>query len=188
MASSHLNLNLNHSTKIDRDLKSVQLGTLKKLKKATFRANMQMSKTQIHTTTISPPKIYQADDVFSPHWRPPKFDKNAPDYGRPAKGSLTEKRGIEAGHHICKEIVYLCEIIDEYGTRKDDGSCVIEFGKLFNIYTFISDKLVGMLLRARRHKIVAFEGEMLFQRRDDAVPVVLLKPLAENKHVINFKC
>lgn len=40
---------------------------------------------------------YYTDDVYSPFWTPPKFDKNAPDYGRPKKGSLTEKRGIEAG-------------------------------------------------------------------------------------------
>lgn len=33
----------------------------------------------------------------------------------------------------------------------------------FQIYTVISDKLVGMLLRARKHKIVDFEGECLFQ-------------------------
>lgn len=31
------------------------------------------------------------------------------------------------------------------------------------MYTVISDKLVGMLLRARKHKIVDFEGEVLFQ-------------------------
>lgn len=40
---------------------------------------------------------YYTDDVFSPFWQRPKYDKNSPDYGRPKKGSLTEKRGIEAG-------------------------------------------------------------------------------------------
>lgn len=40
---------------------------------------------------------YYNDDVFSKTWVRPKFDKTAPDYGRPKKGSLTEKRGIEAG-------------------------------------------------------------------------------------------
>ncbi len=37
------------------------------------------------------------EDVFSPDWTPPKFDKDAADYGRPKVGSLTEKRGIAAG-------------------------------------------------------------------------------------------
>ncbi|KHJ48695.1 hypothetical protein D918_00997 [Trichuris suis] len=39
-------------------------------------------------------------DVFSPSWTPPKFDRNAPDYGRPKHGSLTEKRGIAAGEYL----------------------------------------------------------------------------------------
>lgn len=37
------------------------------------------------------------DDVYSPYWKPPKFDKNDPSYGRPREGSLTEQRGIAAG-------------------------------------------------------------------------------------------
>ena len=40
----------------------------------------------------------------------------------------------------------------------------------------ISNKLVGVLLRARKHGLVHFEGETLFQRRDDNVPVSLLRP------------
>jgi thiamine kinase-like enzyme len=31
------------------------------------------------------------------------------------------------------------------------------------IYTSISNKVVGVLLRARKHKLVDFEGETLFQ-------------------------
>jgi hypothetical protein len=34
-----------------------------------------------------------------------------------------------------------------------------------------------MLIRARKHKLVEFEGEMLYQRRDERKPIVLLKPL-----------
>lgn len=47
------------------------------------------------------------------------------------------------------------------------------------IYVHISDKVVGLLLRARKHKLVDFEGEILFQRRDDNVPIVMLKPIKE---------
>lgn len=36
-----------------------------------------------------------------------------------------------------------------------------------------------MLLRARKHGLVDFEGEMLFQRRDEHVIITLLKPLDE---------
>lgn len=42
------------------------------------------------------------------------------------------------------------------------------------IYVHISDKVVGLLLRARKHKLVDFEGEILFQRRDDDVPIMML--------------
>lgn len=51
----------------------------------------------------------------------------------------------------------------------------------------ISDKLVGMLLRARKHKLVDFEGEVLFQRRDDHVPIILLKPMSEIKRIFEEK-
>lgn len=39
----------------------------------------------------------------------------------------------------------------------------------------ISDKCVGILLRARKHGFVYFDGEMLYQRRDDNVIIKLIK-------------
>lgn len=57
----------------------------------------------------------------------------------------------------------------------------------FQIYTCINDKLVGLLLRARKHKFVDFEGEMLFQRRDDDVPIFMLKTTDEIKALLNEK-
>ena len=81
------------------------------------------------------------------------------------------------------------------------------------IYTCINDKLVGLLLRARKYKFVDFEGgmddlllnlvfllfylihfnfrlnriEMLFQRRDDNVPIFMLKTVDEIKQFLNGK-
>ncbi len=55
------------------------------------------------------------------------------------------------------------------------------------IYTHINDKLVGLLLRARKHKLLDFEGEVLFQRRDDDVPVCMLKPIKEIKEILDAK-
>src|SRR5687768_12288566 len=49
----------------------------------------------------------------------------------------------------------------------------------FQLYTVISDKLVGSLLRARKKGLIDFEGEMLYQRRDDNVPITLVKTLDE---------
>ncbi|KAI4465157.1 striated muscle activator of rho-dependent signaling-related [Holotrichia oblita] len=106
------------------------------------------------------------------------------EYGRPEKGSLSESRGFKATAQVCKEMLELCEMISLYGEplftpleNPNDPRKVISFGDLFTLYTIISDKLVGMLLRARKHKIVDFEGECLFQRRDDHVPIILLKPI-----------
>ncbi|KAK8772466.1 hypothetical protein V5799_024291 [Amblyomma americanum] len=47
------------------------------------------------------------------------------------------------------------------------------------LYTSISNKVVGILLRARKHGLVDFEGEMLYQRRDDGVVIRLLRPIAD---------
>ncbi|TKR94517.1 hypothetical protein L596_008791 [Steinernema carpocapsae] len=77
--------------------------------------------------------------------------------------------------HIEREMVQVCEVIVEYGrVSKRTGQVAIQFGELFRVYQFISDKVVGMLLRARKHKMVDFEGEMLFQRRDEEVVITLL--------------
>lgn len=59
----------------------------------------------------------------------------------------------------------MCEVIYQNGTPcKDDSQITgILFGELFNIYVAISDKCVGILLRARKQGYVAFEGECLFQ-------------------------
>lgn len=75
-------------------------------------------------------------------------------------------------------MVQLCEIIAQFGkVNPKTGKKEITFKQLFDIYTYISDKVtlkclkvnilcfkvVGMLLRCRKHKMVDFEGEMLFQ-------------------------
>lgn len=109
----------------------------------------------------------------------PKFSKE--EYGKPAAGSLSDVRGRKATIHVLKEILELCEIIHQNGTPCKDQPEVtgITFGDLFNIYVAISDKCVGLLLRARRQKLITFEGECLFQRRDDDVPIFLIKPISE---------
>ena len=96
-------------------------------------------------------------------------------YGTPVKGSKTEQRGKLAHQRINREIIELVEIIEQRGRKTSDGKYEITFGKLFSIYVVISNKLVGVLLRARKYQIVSFEGETLFQRRDDEVKITLLK-------------
>uniref|UniRef100_A0A0K8UV05 Actin-binding Rho-activating protein n=1 Tax=Bactrocera latifrons TaxID=174628 RepID=A0A0K8UV05_BACLA len=117
----------------------------------------------------------------------PTFSKD--EYGKPLAGSLTEMRGQKANMHVLREMLELCQIIDSegYNVKDEPKMRVIPFGELFNIYNYISDKVVGILLRARKHKLLDFEGEMLFQRRDDDVPIFLLKPILEIRQELEAK-
>lgn len=116
-----------------------------------------------------------------------KFSKD--EYGKPVVGSLTEMRGQKANIHISRELLQLCEIIDSEGEPYSDNPNLkaICFGDLFHLYTHISNKVVGILLRARKYHLLDFEGEMLFQRRDDEVPIYMLKSIADIKNEIKEK-
>lgn len=99
-------------------------------------------------------------------------------YGTPVEGSKTEQRAILAHKRICQEVLKLCEIVDEHGTEDpNDFKVKISFKRLFEIYTYISDKVVGVLLRARKHKLLDFEGETLFQGQDNHKIITLLMPI-----------
>ena len=147
--------------------------------------------------------------------QPSGLSKHDKDYGTPVAGSKTEARGILAHERISREILELCCVIEDNGTRrriennnKSDISynpestkeqpcskdsvnehfvTVIEFKKLFDIYTYISNKLVGVLLRARKYGILDFQGETLFQKRDDAVVITLLYSPSEVRERLKEK-
>ncbi|TRY97525.1 hypothetical protein DNTS_000328 [Danionella cerebrum] len=105
----------------------------------------------------------------------PQIQRGQEGYGRPLEGSKTDQRGKAAHWHISKEVTELCQVIKEIGECRDDGRPVVHFGTLFERYVNISDKLVGVLLRARKQGLVQFEGEMLWQGRDDGVLITLMK-------------
>ncbi|CAO4369874.1 unnamed protein product [Caenorhabditis nigoni] len=113
---------------------------------------------------------------YSDTYKIQQFDTK--NYGRPPPGSKTEARGVKAGVHVCREILFLCETIDQNAEGEEPHKWV-KFGKLFNIYSFYSDKLVGMLIRARKYGLVHFEGEMLYQRQDDEKVITMLMALQE---------
>nr|XP_054756153.1 actin-binding Rho-activating protein-like [Lytechinus pictus] len=108
-----------------------------------------------------------------------KLDKDDPNYARPVEGSMTAIRGQMAGERISGEIKQLVAIMKQSGHREtaDDGSVYywIHFGKLFDLYSKISNKLVGILMRARKQGLIDFEGEMLWQRRDDHVIISMME-------------
>uniref|UniRef100_UPI0037E95D44 actin-binding Rho-activating protein n=1 Tax=Semicossyphus pulcher TaxID=241346 RepID=UPI0037E95D44 len=122
---------------------------------------------------------YQKHNPFSNNTRPSVEvpQRGQDDYGRPLQGSMTEQRGKDAHTHICREVQELCEVIKNIGEPRDsDGEVIaVRFGKLFEHYVTISNKLVGVLLRARKQKLVDFEGEMLWQGKDDHVVITLLQ-------------
>lgn len=109
-----------------------------------------------------------------------KKDSN---YGTPVAGSKTEARGKLAHQRISNEIIELCAVIEDNGMRVDENRTTITFGRLFDIYTVISNKVVGVLLRARKYGFVSFEGETLFQRQDDNVVITLLLPTSKVKEI-----
>nr|XP_032826246.1 uncharacterized protein LOC116951598 [Petromyzon marinus]XP_032826247.1 uncharacterized protein LOC116951598 [Petromyzon marinus] len=95
-------------------------------------------------------------------------------YGRPKEGTRTAERAARAQQDVRKEMLEMCYLIRRIGEPGSDGRKQVAFGHLFHTYARVSDKLVGILLRARKHGLVDFEGEMLWQGRDDHVQITLL--------------
>ncbi|XP_036732349.2 actin-binding Rho-activating protein [Manis pentadactyla] len=104
-----------------------------------------------------------------------RLHKGDEGYGRPKEGTKTAERAKRAEEHIYREIMDMCFIIRTMARRRRDGKIQVTFGDLFDRYVRISDKVVGILMRARKHGLVDFEGEMLWQGRDDHVVITLLK-------------
>ncbi|KAG7244526.1 hypothetical protein INR49_029545 [Caranx melampygus] len=94
-------------------------------------------------------------------------------YGRPKDGSKTAERGDRAHKHIHREMEEMVWIIKDMGFKDKEGRTIITFGRLFDRYVKISDKVVGILLRCRKHKMLDFEGEMLWKGQDDDVIITV---------------
>ncbi|KAM9838996.1 actin binding Rho activating protein b [Aulostomus maculatus] len=103
-----------------------------------------------------------------------RLQKGQDGYGRPKEGTKTAERAKRAEQHIHREIDDMCYVIRTMADRDADGKTRVTFGQLFERYVRISDKVVGILMRARKHGKVKFEGEMLWQGQDDDVIITLL--------------
>ncbi|XP_037549020.1 actin binding Rho activating protein b [Nematolebias whitei] len=103
-----------------------------------------------------------------------RLQKGQEGYGRPKEGTKTAERAKRAEQHIHREIDDMCYVIRTLADPDPDGKTRVTFGQLFDRYVRISDKVVGILMRARKHGKVAFEGEMLWQGQDDGVIITLL--------------
>ncbi|XP_008319054.1 actin-binding Rho-activating protein [Cynoglossus semilaevis] len=102
-----------------------------------------------------------------------RLQKGDSGYGRPKDGSKTAERGDRAQKHIHREMEEMVWLIRDMGFKDKEGRTVISFGRLFDRYVKISDKVVGILLRCRKHKMLDFEGEMLWKGQDDDVIITL---------------
>ncbi|XP_017285185.2 actin binding Rho activating protein b [Kryptolebias marmoratus] len=103
-----------------------------------------------------------------------RLQKGQEGYGRPKEGTKTAERAKRAEQHIHREIDDMCYVIRTMADPDPDGKTRVTFGQLFDRYVRISDKVVGILMRARKHGKLAFEGEMLWQGQDDGVIITLL--------------
>ena len=96
---------------------------------------------------------------------------------------------MKANIQVFQEMIELCAIIQQEGRRVkgEPELSEITFGELFQIYVHINDKVVGLLLRARKHELLTFEGECLFQKFHDHVPIFLLRPYKQIKEIMSAK-
>uniref|UniRef100_A0A671KXB9 Actin binding Rho activating protein b n=1 Tax=Sinocyclocheilus anshuiensis TaxID=1608454 RepID=A0A671KXB9_9TELE len=84
-----------------------------------------------------------------------RLRKGEEGYGRPKEGSKTAERARRAEAHIHREIDDMCFIIRTMEDPDPDGYTRVTFGDLFDRYVRISDKVVGILMRARKQGKVA---------------------------------
>ncbi|CAG9809725.1 unnamed protein product [Chironomus riparius] len=121
--------------------------------------------------------------------RSPKQFLSPDEYGKPKPGSLTEYRGMKANIQVFQEMIELCSVIHDSGKPVEGEPELrqINFGELFQIYVHINDKVVGLLLRARKHELLTFEGECLFQKFHDHVPIYLLRPIKRIREIMTEK-
>merc|ERR1719266_407366 len=84
------------------------------------------------------------------------------------------------------DIEVLCEIIYAHGERYDDGTAAIGFTWLFKMFNRAN--IVGILIKAKKHGLVFYDGEIVFasvRSEDDDEFVVLQKPIEEIRRAFN---
>jgi len=119
----------------------------------------------------------QASNVFSAKHDASKtaaIDKNSANYGKAAAGSKSDLRAQQAATWVEKEVEKLIGEIKKIGYVDEDGNQCVKFGPLFVHYQDISDTLVGILMRAKKRKLLQYKGDMLFQGMNDDTVITLL--------------
>ena len=93
----------------------------------------------------------------------------------------------DAHDHIAKDVLNLLELLEKKASPGAHGETerVIMFGPLFDVYSLITDKVVGTLVVARKHGLLYFRGEILLQNRDDNEPIVMLKTTQQARDIFD---
>eukprot|EP00465_Bigelowiella_longifila_P008373 CAMPEP_0185259846 /NCGR_PEP_ID=MMETSP1359-20130426/8543_1 /TAXON_ID=552665 /ORGANISM="Bigelowiella longifila, Strain CCMP242" /LENGTH=151 /DNA_ID=CAMNT_0027845893 /DNA_START=12 /DNA_END=467 /DNA_ORIENTATION=- len=125
----------------------------------------------------------QKNNVFSKHYDASAskgIKKGAKGYGQAPEGSKSAARAKRATEWVKEQVGILLGVIRRIGAKAGArGLHEIRFGTLFVAYQDISDTLVGILKRARKYKVVAFEGDMLWQGSSDNVVIALTEKAVE---------
>eukprot|EP00039_Didymoeca_costata_P013678 m.212005 g.212005 ORF g.212005 m.212005 type:complete len:938 (+) comp15844_c0_seq6:264-3077(+) len=90
------------------------------------------------------------------------------------KGHLNANRALAAAQWVDKEIRKLIAAIKEFG-ENNNGHWTVTYKALFDNTDDIFEALSGTLKTAKKHKVVKYESEVLFQGRSDDVVITLLK-------------
>eukprot|EP00516_Mucochytrium_quahogii_P003374 CAMPEP_0203755104 /NCGR_PEP_ID=MMETSP0098-20131031/8609_1 /ASSEMBLY_ACC=CAM_ASM_000208 /TAXON_ID=96639 /ORGANISM=" , Strain NY0313808BC1" /LENGTH=952 /DNA_ID=CAMNT_0050646431 /DNA_START=469 /DNA_END=3327 /DNA_ORIENTATION=- len=103
----------------------------------------------------------------------PAYDFGA--YGE-RKKAVKKQRAGEFDKNIESAISNLCSVIEENGRpdAAEGGVCTITFGELYKAYKDNTDKLVGLLMRAKKRKRIKYSGDFLFIGIHDSLKVTLM--------------
>ena len=90
------------------------------------------------------------------------------------RGQLPKNRALLAARWVDKELRKLIGLIVNNGA-KDGKVWRIKFGDLFRVSQDVMEAVSGTLKTAKKHGIVAFDAEVLFQGVSDKIVITLLK-------------
>ncbi|XP_060692535.1 actin-binding Rho-activating protein [Hemiscyllium ocellatum] len=148
-----------------RSVPNAQVRTMEDLKKAWLR----WAEDHIERQKTNP----FSDEFDYDYAKSLRLKKGDQGYGQPKEGSKTAERGQRAQEHVYKEMQEMCFIIRTMGILGVDGKTRVTFANLFDRYVTVSDKVVGILMRARKHGLLDFQGEMLWKGEHDDVVITL---------------
>lgn len=100
-------------------------------------------------------------------------------YGRAPEGSESAERVKKAELWVKQQIKMMIDTINYIGSPGPNGCYQTTFSELFVAYEKISDTCNGILKRAKKAKLLDFEGEILFQGGSDNVIIALTPKAAD---------